>query len=148
MPCRSYRYALWRDFGDLAREGYALFVGLNPSTADEVTDDPTIRRCVAFAKTLGYGPLGMKNLFAFRATAPDDMKAAAEPIGPQNDFHLQRLAHGAGVVVAAWGIHGTHRERDAAVRSMIPTLHHLRKTANGHPGHPLYLPKILTPTPL
>ena len=79
-----------------------MFVGLNPSTADEVTDDPTIRRYIAFAGAGGYGALCMTNLFAFRATDPDDMKAAAEPIGPQNDFHLQRLARGAGVVVAAW----------------------------------------------
>jgi hypothetical protein len=125
-----------------------VFVGFNPSTADEVLHNATIRRCVALAKAWGYGALCMTNLFAFRATDPDDMKAAAEPIGPENDFHLQRLAHGAGVVVAAWAIHGTHRERDAAVRSLIPTLHYLRKTADGHPGHPLYLPTILTPTPL
>lgn len=79
-----------------------MFVGLNPGTADEVTDDPTIGRCVAFAKASGYGALCMKNLFTFRATDPDNMKAAAEPIGPQNDFRLQRLARGPGVVVAAW----------------------------------------------
>lgn len=147
-PCRTYRYALWRDFGDLAGEGYAMFIGLNPSTADEVSDDPTIRRCIAFAKSWGYGALCMTNLFAFRATDPVDMKAVADPVGPENDYHLQRLASGAGVVVAAWGVHGTHRQRDTAVRSMMPKLHCLRKTGDGHPGHPLYLPKILTPIPL
>jgi hypothetical protein len=89
----------------------------------------------------------MTNLFALRSTDPDDMKAAAKPIGPENDFYLQRLANGTGVVMAAWGVHGMHLKRDAAVRSMIPALHYLRKTADGHPGHPLYLPKILTPTP-
>ncbi|UVW30641.1 DUF1643 domain-containing protein [Massilia sp. H6] len=125
-----------------------MFVVLNPSTADEVTDDPTIRRCIAFAKAWGYGALCMTNLFAFRATDPDDMKAAAEPIGPQNDFHLQRLARGGWRCRGRMGVYGTHLERNAAVRSMVPALHYLRKTADGHPGHPLYLPKILTPTPL
>lgn len=122
-----------------------MFVGLNPSTADETQDDPTIRRCIAFAKAWGYAGLCMTNLFAFRATDPKDMRAAAEPIGPANDEHLRTLADGAGVIVAAWGANGTHLGRDVAVRKMLPALHCLALTKGGHPGHPLYLRKTLTP---
>jgi hypothetical protein len=124
-----------------------MFIGLNPSTADETVDDPTIRRCVAFAKAWGYGALCMANLFAFRATEPTDMKKAADPVGWENDAYLRRLAGEAGVVVAAWGTHGTYKGRDQSVRLLVPGLHYLRLTINGHPGHPLYLPASLRPQP-
>lgn len=141
--CRAYRYALWRTWD--ASKGYAMFVGLNPSTADESVDDPTIRRCVAYAKDWGYGGLCMANLFAFRATQPDDMRNAADPIGPRNDEWLKDCSEKSMVVVAAWGTHGTFMGRNDSVRKMIPKLHYLRLTKDGHPGHPLYLPKSLTP---
>ena len=142
-PCRTYRYDLWRSW--IGGEGYAMFVGLNPSTADETQDDPTIRRCVAFAKAWGYAGLCMTNLFAFRATDPEDMKRATDPVGPQNDLVLMERAACAGVVVAAWGVHGTYKNRARAVRMMLPKLYYLRLTKDGHPGHPLYLPKTLVP---
>ncbi|MBK8133391.1 MAG: DUF1643 domain-containing protein [Gammaproteobacteria bacterium] len=145
-PCRTYRYALWREW--IGGEGYAMFVGLNPSTADETQDDPTIRRCIAFAKGWGYAGLCMTNLFAFRATDPKDMKAAADPVGPENDAHLLALANEAGVIVAAWGVHGTYGGRHNAVREMLPALHCLALTKDGHPRHPLYLRKTLTPVPM
>lgn len=145
-PCRAYRYSLWREF-DRLENGYVMFIGLNPSTADEVNDDPTIRRCIAYAKSWGFGALCMTNLFAFRATKPADMVAAADPVGPDNDGHLVHLARNASIVVAAWGTNGTHRGRDAAVRSLVPTLHCLKKTRAGHPGHPLYLSADLAPMP-
>lgn len=141
-PCRVYRYALWRRWG---RGPYAMFIGLNPSTADETNDDPTIRRCIGFARAWGYGALCMANLFAFRATQPADMKKAVEPVGWENDHALQTLARGAGVVVAAWGAHGTYKGRDQSVRLLVPDLHYLRLTKDGHPGHPLYLPANLKP---
>lgn len=146
-PCRKYRYSLWREWGGLmpSGKGYAMFVGLNPSTADETQDDPTIRRCIAYAKDWGYDGLCMTNLFAYRATQPHDMLAQVDPVGPENDTHLLELAASAGVVVAAWGTHGVHRGRDAIVKVALPGLHHLRLTQGGHPGHPLYLPKMLTP---
>ena len=146
-PCRTYRYTLWREFGGLVGDGYAMFIGLNPSTADEVNDDPTIRRCVAFAKSWGYEALCMTNLFAFRATQPEDMFAAGDPVGPDNDRHLVELARNAGVVVAAWGTNGTHHGRDSAVHAIVPNLHCLKKTQAGHPGHPLYLRADLNPVP-
>lgn len=105
----------------------------------------TLRRCIAFAKAWKYGALCMINLFAFRATEPADMLAAADPIGSNNDAHLIELARGAGVVVAAWGACGVHLGRDTAVRALVPNLHYLRKTKGGHPGHPLYLPSGLVP---
>ena len=144
-PCRTYRYALWRRWGDAP--DYVMFVGLNPSTADETQDDPTIRRCIAYAKDWGYSGLCMTNLFAFRATDPEVMKMADDPIGPENDRYLDECAYGAGVVVAAWGVHGTLGGRHRPVIVRLPKLHYLRLTKDGHPGHPLYLPKTLTPQP-
>lgn len=122
-----------------------MFIGLNPSTADEVKDDPTIRRCVAFAKDWGYNALCMTNLFAFRATDPAVMLAAPDPVGPDNDRHLVNLSRGAGVIVAAWGTNGAFLGRDREVQALLPGLHCLRKTKHGHPSHPLYLPGTLTP---
>ena len=142
-PCRRYRYALHRVWEPAS--GVAMFVGLNPSTADEKADDPTIRRCIAFARAWGYGALCMTNLFAYRATDPADMKKAPDPIGWENDSTLSAWAHDAGVVVAAWGAHGTYKRRDQSVRLLVPGLHYLRLTKDGHPGHPLYLPKNLQP---
>jgi hypothetical protein len=144
-PCRRYRYDLWRRW--IGGEGYAMFIGLNPSTADEVQDDPTVRRCINYAKAWGYAGLCMTNLFGFRATDPRDMKAEPEPIGADNDATLCARAKDAGVVVAAWGVHGAHIGRADTVRGMIPGLHCLRVTKEGCPAHPLYLPKTLTPVP-
>ena len=142
-PCRRYRYALLRAWKPEA--GFAMFVGLNPSTADEATDDPTIRRCVAFARAWGYGALCMMNLFAYRATQPADMLGQDDPVGPENNEYLLRMALQAEVVVAAWGVHGTHGGRHNVVRALLPGLHYLRLTKDGHPGHPLYLPATLRP---
>lgn len=143
-PCRTYRYDLWRDWP--GGDGYAMFVGLNPSTADEIQDDPTIRRCIAYAKGWGYSGLCMTNLFAYRSTLPKIMKAATDPVGPGNDARLLQAAESAAVIVAAWGTHGPHRGRAEKVRQMLPRLHYLRLTKEGHPGHPLYLPRTLRPT--
>lgn len=139
-----YRYGLWRRWGPLHKP-WAMFIGLNPSTADANDDDPTIRRCVGFARDWGYEGLLMANLFAFRATEPADMKAAADPVGYDNDVLLQHYARMAGVVVAAWGTNGMHLNRDAAVRKLVPDLHYLRLTKHGFPEHPLYLPAELKP---
>jgi hypothetical protein len=143
--CRRYRYALHRMWEP--NLGVVMFVGLNPSTADETMDDPTIRRCVAFARSWGFGSLCMTNLFAYRATQPADMLAQDDPVGPATDEYLLSIASVAGVVVAAWGVHGVHRGRGDQVRAMLPRLHYLRLTKDGHPGHPLYLPASLAPVP-
>lgn len=97
---------------------------------------------------MGYAGLYMTNLFAFRATDPKKMKVAADPVGPENDAHLLALAKDAAVIVAAWGANGTHRGRDSEVRTLLPALRCLALTKDGHPGHPLYLRKTLTPVPM
>ena len=141
--CRTYRYSLWRTWdGSLP---YALFIGLNPSTADETTDDNTSRRCIRFASDWGYGGLCMANLFAFRATKPKDMKAAADPIGPENDRWLKQLAGNAGIVIAAWGNSGAFLGRSLVVRQTIPNLHCLALNKSGEPVHPLYQPVTAKP---
>ncbi|ACA87234.1 DUF1643 domain-containing protein [Shewanella woodyi] len=141
--CRQYRYELWRVWDE--SKPYTVFIGLNPSTADETEDDPTIRRCINFAKSWGYGGLCMVNLFAFRATQPEDMKRASDPIGSQNDSTLLRLAENAGVIVAAWGNDGVFMERSSKVRTMLPTISALKVNKSGEPAHPLYLKSSLTP---
>lgn len=130
---------------------YAMFIGLNPSTADETKDDPTIRRCIGFAKAWGYGALCMTNLFAWRDTYPAGMKLAADPIGEENDLWLQRVAMSAGIIIAAWGTHGNFKSRNEAVighLSGFAELHHLGLSKDGHPRHPLYLSKACIPEPL
>lgn len=137
--CRTYRYVLWRRW---AWEGFAqqvMFIGLNPSTADETKDDPTIRRCIRFAKDWGYSGLLMLNAFAFRATDPKVMKAAADPIGPGNDEALSYRRTQASLIIAAWGAH-CPREREIAVcRAIGAPVYCLGRTKAGHPAHPLYL---------
>jgi hypothetical protein len=142
-PCRCYRYALWRNWGGNGE--YIMFVGLNPSTADETQDDPTIRRCLGFADSWGYSGLCVTNLFAYRTSHPADLKHANDPIGPDNDQWLRHLSQGATIIIAAWGVQGQLHNRDRAVCQMLPRLHYLRLTKDGYPSHPLYLPKTLQP---
>ena len=144
-PCRTFRYSLWRRWE--GEEGIVMFIGLNPSTADEIENDRTVNRCISFAKSWGYAGLCMTNLFAFRATDPAVMLAAPAPIGPDNDRYLLEYAAQANLVVAAWGTDGAHLNRDRDVRRLLRNLHYLRLTKEGHPGHPLYLPGILKPVP-
>lgn len=175
-PCRKYRYTLWRDWMDDVMEleehrnnktaMYVQFIGLNPSTADETLDDPTIRRCIDFAKRWGFGAMCMTNLFAFRATDPDVMKAAKLPIGEasfcaynvgnmafaeRNDAHIYGVANGAGLIVAAWGNDGSHLGRSSYVLDMLKrhkfSPHHLGLTQSGEPKHPLYLRSDTKPVP-
>lgn len=148
--CRQYRYTLWREW-DMMNTTYAMFIGLNPSTADERIDDPTIRRCIDFAQRWGYGALCMTNLFAFRATKPAVMKAQQypDPIGIYNDYWLEKMSENAGTIICAWGNHGTHLNRAHRVTVMLRNskLHCLHITEQGQPGHPLYLPADTHPIP-
>ncbi len=143
--CRKYRYSLWRNWGGIFASGYAMFIGLNPSTADETKDDPTVRRCIGYAMDWGYAGLCMMNLFAFRAILPNVMKAAEDPVGPDNERALIDMAEHSGVIVAAWGIHGSHLGQDNKIWNIIPNLNYLKLTKDGFPGHPLYLQKSLKP---
>ncbi|MEZ9153267.1 DUF1643 domain-containing protein [Vibrio sp. F13] len=141
--CSTYRYELWRTWDE--SKPYAMFIGLNPSTADETEDDPTIRRCINLAKSWGYGGLCMANLFAYRATQPEDMKRATNPIGDENDETLTRLSKSAGVIVGAWGNDGVFLNRSEDVRALVPEINVLKVNKSGEPAHPLYLKSTLTP---
>ena len=140
---RRYRYLLARRVG--FEEAVCTFIMLNPSTADAETDDPTIRRCIDFAQRWDCGRLLVVNLFAYRTTSPAALYAAADPVGPENDAYLRQAAAQAGLLVAAWGAHGSLGNRGHAVRALLDaggyTVHHLGLTADGQPRHPLYLPK-------
>ena len=134
---RKYRYALERKW--LSNGKGLLYIGLNPSTADESVDDPTIRRCIHFARVWGYSSLMVCNLFAFRATFPSDLFTAKDPIGPQNDFYLQRLLVKDYDVFVGWGNHGKYLNRDQDVLSFIPAPQCIQINKSGSPSHPLYL---------
>ena len=134
--CRQYRYALWRTWDN--SKPFVMFVGLNPSTADETNDDPTLIRCMNFAKSWGYGGVCMANLFAFRATDPSVMKASKDPVGAENNKWLKSLARDAGIVVAAWGNDGAFLGRSKQVKEQIPGMHCLKLNKSGEPAHPLY----------
>ncbi len=143
--CRKYRYSLSREWDSTLPK--ACFIGLNPSTADALEDDPTIRRCIGFAKAWGFGGLIMVNLFAFRATKPPDMLKADDPIGPTNDETIARETSAAGIVIAAWGADGGHRGRDRAVIAALSVpLHAIGLTQHGMPRHPLYMAGTSMPT--
>lgn len=144
-PCRTWRYALERRWGDGT---FAMFVGLNPSTADEHVDDPTIRRCIGFAKTWGFGGLLMGNLYAYRATKPADLACADDPLGPDADVWLTTMMVRSGIVVAAWGAHPLVRARERDVVALLGgerNVYCLGRTQAGHPRHPLYLRRDARP---
>jgi hypothetical protein len=143
-----YRYRLTREIGPWPR--IACFVMLNPSTADAVIDDNTIKRCMGFALRWSCGELFVANLFAFRATDPLDLLRAVDPIGPGNNDYVIgaacRAHESGGPVVAAWGTHGGHSDRDRYVMSLLTQtlgipVQCLGTTAEGYPRHPLYLRK-------
>lgn len=138
---RRYRYWLSRTWG---AERPVTFVMLNPSTADAAVDDPTIRRCVRFAREWGYGGLRVVNLYAYRASRPETLFQADDPVGPYNDDHLRSAFADGGLVVAAWGARA-RVERVRQVVSFAPVLTALAVTRSGQPGHPLYLPVTATP---
>ena len=129
-----YRYSLTRVWDAVLP--VVTFVLLNPSTADAVQLDPTMRRCVGFAKREGYGGMVIVNLYAFRATDPKVMLAASDPVGPENDRVLAAVT---GTVIAGWGANAKPARVAQAAR-LLPPLHALAVTKAGHPQHPLYVP--------
>lgn len=136
---RTYRYALGRTWDvDLPA---CAFVMLNPSTADAFRLDPTVRRCMGFAKRWGYGTLLVGNAFALRSTDPKALYEAADPVGPANDEQLRLIGERAHLVIAAWGNHGALGARGPAVMRILRTerLAHLGFTKAGQPRHPLYV---------
>jgi hypothetical protein len=143
-PCKTHRYALWRRWSDAPP---VLFVMLNPSRADRNQDDPTIRRCISFAKQWGHGGIIVGNLFAFRSPYPKDLQTAPDPIGSENNQWLQRLATQSTTVVGAWGHRGTYMNRGQDVAALFPDLLCLGTTKQGQPRHPLYVAASTSPVP-
>lgn len=148
-----YRYRLTRELG-FTGQGALCFVMLNPSTADETNDDPTIRRCLGFAKAMNCARLEVVNLFAFRATDPLILRQLGrnEAIGPENDQHILNAVSRSRLVLCAWGNHGLLYGRDKEVASLVGTVTKpfaLKINAkSGQPAHPLYLKGNLKPIPM
>lgn len=153
-PDGLYRYRLARWWADGPRVLWAM---LNPSTADVTADDPTIRKCIGFAKKWGFAGIEVVNLFALRSSNPTDLRDSAEagidPVGPFNNNAIYRAAGevfiGGGSAIAAWGAWQDElaEARVAAVRPLLPAVRALRITASGSPGHPLYVPYSACPMP-
>lgn len=148
--CGTYRYSLVRMWDE--KLPILVFILLNPSTATHEVNDPTITRCMERAQRMGFGAMIVLNLFAWRATQPEDMKAAAEPIGAYNDEVILEIAKAAGLVVCGWGKHGTHRQRDAQVMAMLHengiVPHALKLNGDKSPRHPLYVGYDVQPEPM
>lgn len=156
-PDGLYRYTLEREWqaelGPVPTEDLrCLFVMLNPSTADAFIDDPTIRRCVGFARSWGYSSLSVVNLFALRATHPGVLRVTPNPVGPDNDDWIRREADRASLIVAAWGTSGDLLGRDRSVLAALDRhpgagdVYCLGVTRSGQPLHPLYVAGATVPS--
>lgn len=125
------------------------FIMLNPSTADSFEDDPTIRRCIGFAKSWEYGGIYVVNLFAYRATNPKDLLNAPDPIGQNNWRYIQQYTSVSEKIICAWGNHSIVKKISKKFPNYNPpvskTLFCLGKNSKGDPKHPLYLKKNLKP---
>jgi len=139
--CERYRYTLTRVWNPEGPK--ALFIMLNPSTATEVQNDPTVERCERRARALGFGGFRVTNIFAWRETDPKKMRTASDPVGPENDAAIIESCDWADRVIAAWGAHGAHLQRGAQVEGLLRQsgceVYHLGMTKAGHPRHPLYI---------
>lgn len=145
-PDALYRYLLTRIWGKGPR---LLWIMLNPSTADGLIDDATIKIIVGFSRRLQFDGAAVVNLFAFRSTFPHVMKAAADPIGPENNKYILAALREHPMAIAAWGVDGDYLNRDkqvmALARGVGRKLHALEITRNGYPRHPLRIPYTREP---
>jgi len=146
--CGKYRYQLWRMWEGGEPQKLCAFIGLNPSTATEVEDDPTVRRCINYAKAWGFNGMFMLNAYAYRATDPKDMKKQDDPIGDGNDESIVVAGMIADKVICCWGNNCEHsRQADILtaldMADIVP--HCLAVTKLGYPAHPLYLKANLKP---
>ena len=144
--CTRYRYTLkrwWNLDGP-----WATWIMLNPSTADASIDDRTIRKCTHYSKAIGMSGFTVVNLYAWRATDPDELKACEDPIGPENNWWIKTcILASKGPIIAAWGTAGGTRA-DAVLKMLAPReVQCLKITKDGHPQHPLYLPNSCRPIP-
>ena len=144
--CMAFRYLLTRTWD--SKGPRALFIMLNPSTATEVQNDPTVERCERRARALGFGAFRVTNIFAYRATDPRDMRAAPDPVGPDNDAAIidsavNWIKSDQDQIICAWGTHGAFMDRGTVVESELrqigKPLATLGLSKAGHPKHPLYI---------
>ncbi len=168
-PDRKYRYTLVRIWD--SKKPLVVFIGCNPSVADEIRNDRTVTRCMKYAMDWGFGGLIMLNIFAWRSTDPKGLLVPEDPVGPENDRAIKEACSKAGIIVACWGNPGLLMNRGKDVVSLLKTmvryrvgqeppkgqwapgnpavlelLHHLGLTKAGQPKHPLYLKGDLKPT--
>ena len=145
--CGTYRYRLERIFGPQPET--CMFIMLNPSTADHVINDLTVKRCLRFAAAFGCGRLLVGNLFAYRTTWPEELKLAVKPEGPNNLRHLKRMCMESNIVIAAWGENGKFLGQDQKILAKLwewgVPLHVLKLSKGGHPRHPSRLSAALVP---
>lgn len=150
--CGKYRYTLTRIWDE--GKPKVMFVMLNPSTADADVNDPTIRRCIGFAKSWGYGGLYVCNIFAFRSTDPKKLLEVGNPFGDENLWHTKRLSDKVEVIVCAWGNKPVLKKilKDFEAYRLLEfaanKLHYLSMSKQGIPKHPLYLKSNLLPIKL
>lgn len=146
--CELYRYTLTRTWSKKVVRRIA-FIGLNPSTATELQNDPTVARCMNYAHDWGYDECTMLNAFGFRATDPKVMKEQEDPVGTDNDLYIKKIVLKADQVVCCWGNHAAHHDRSETLLSLLKSwnrpLHCLTLTKSNQPGHPLYLRKDAKP---
>lgn len=139
-PCGQYRYTLTRVTDVLPLERHTmLFIMLNPSTADALQDDPTIRRCISFARRENCTDLTVVNLFALRATDPKELLTHADPVGPLNDERIAEMVAKHEIIVAAWGAHPFAKKRAQNLLNKFGPFKCLGTTKDGSPRHPLYV---------
>jgi hypothetical protein len=141
----KYRYQLWRIWDE--SKPVVVFIMLNPSTTDAEADDPTIRRCIGFAKTWGHGGIRVVNLFAYRATDPKELTKVMDPTGPDNHLHIiSAINHNTGIIIAAWGTNGNQKHsKIIELLRFSHEVHCLGKTKEGYPKHPLYIKADVKP---
>lgn len=148
-PCRRYRYSLERRWVDgVTTPRRIMFIGLNPSVADENQDDRTIKRLVRFSKSWGYNAFVICNVFAYVTPEPKEMLKQSDPIGPLNDNVISKNIDRSEAVVACWGNHcppGRQKEICELIESHCYSVYCFRTTKANRPEHPLYLPKTLRP---
>ena len=142
----NYRYLLWREWNNSNKT--VTFIMLNPSRADAQINDPTITRCINFARSWGYGRLEVVNLFAYRTSKPSLLKQAAEPIGKDNDRYIIESVNRSDRIILAWGNYGLWRKQDLYTLELLKNYNYLYSlgiTKRGCPRHPLYLRSTIRP---
>lgn len=148
-PDMKYRYLLQRFLPGKGPKGIVAAIGLNPSTADQDVNDPTITRLIKYATKWQYKEFRMLNVFAYRSTDPKELYHQEDPVGPDNNAVIRGAVKSADLILCAWGTHAVHQDRHNRMMSILSgkKLHCLKVTKENYPQHPLYLKADLLPIP-